>query len=192
MRRIASLLLSTLTVSVVLADEWRMQDEGELLFEPTWEGEAVPGRFRSFSVRLDTGEGGVAGAELEVTVNLEGADMDDPDINEAIAGAEWFDVNKFPVATFTSDGIEEAPDGSYLASGHLELKGARLPLTVPFRWSESDGRAKMSGEVAIDRTQFDVGSGEWANGETIGTAVRVRFDVTLAPALARDSSGETV
>ena len=60
MRRIASLLLSTLTVSVVLADEWRMQDEGELLFEPTWEGEAVPGRFRSFSVRLDTGEGGGA------------------------------------------------------------------------------------------------------------------------------------
>jgi polyisoprenoid-binding protein YceI len=178
-RIIASLLVSALAAPGALADEWRMQDDGELLFEPTWEGDVVPGRFGDFDVRLDTGESGVAGSELVVTVRLESADMDDPDINEAIAGAEWFAVSKFPVATYTSDKIEAAADGAYLSTGQLDLKGVRLPVTVPFQWAESGGRATMSGEVVIDRTRFEVGSGEWASGEPIGTAVRVSFRVTL-------------
>jgi polyisoprenoid-binding protein YceI len=179
MKRIASLLLSTLAVSNAFADEWHMQGEGELLFQPTWEGEVLPGRFGAFDVRLDTGDDGLAGAELEVTVELGSADMDDPDINEAIAGAEWFAVSEHPVATYTSDSIEKTADGAYLASGHLELKGARLPVDVPFRWSAKGGRAAMSGEVVIDRTRFEVGSGDWGSGETIGTEVRVSFDVIL-------------
>ena len=179
MTRIASLLVSALVAPGALADEWRMQDDGELLFEPTWEGDVVPGRFGNFDVRLDTGAGNIAGSELEVTVSLESADMDDPDINEAIAGEEWFAIGKFPVATYTSDKIEEAANGGYLSVGHLDLKGVRMPITVPFRWAESGDTAAMSGEVVIDRTRFEVGSGEWASDEPIGTAVRVRFNVTL-------------
>ena len=128
---------------------------------------------------LDTGDGSLVGSKLTVTVQLEGADMDDPDINEAIVGAEWFAVDEHPVATFTSDHIEEAADGGYLAPGFLALKGVRLPLDVPFHWSESGDRAEMSGDLVIDRTHFNVGSGEWASGDTIGTDVRVGFTVML-------------
>lgn len=179
MNRITSVLVSTFAVSGALAEEWRMQGEGELVFEPTWEGEAVPGRFRRFDVQVDTGEDGIAGAALEVTVNLDSADMDDPDINEAIAGAEWFAVKEHPVATYKSESIKAGPEGAYVAEGNLDLKGARLPVAVPFQWSESDDRAQMRGELVIDRTRFDVGSGEWATGDPIGTGVRVSFDVTL-------------
>jgi len=156
-----------------------MQEGSELLFKATWESETVPGRFSIFDVLLDTGDGSLVGSKLTVTVQLEGADMDDPDINEAIVGAEWFAVDEHPVATFTSDHIEEAADGGYLAPGFLALKGVRLPLDVPFHWSESGDRAEMSGDLVIDRTHFNVGSGEWASGDTIGTDVRVGFTVML-------------
>lgn len=179
MKRIASAVVFTIAGAAAFAGEWRMQGEGELVFQPTWEGEAVPGRFGEFDVRLETDDGGIAGAELEVTVNLESADMDDPDINEAIAGAEWFAVSDHPVATYTSDSIEKADGGIYRASGHLVLKGVRLRVDVPFRWSRNGDRAEMSGEVVVDRTSFDVGSGEWEGGDTIGTDVRVSFNVTL-------------
>jgi polyisoprenoid-binding protein YceI len=179
MKRTAILLVSMLTAAGALAGEWRIQGEGELLFEATWEGQAVPGRFHDFEVVLDAGDGDIAGAALTVTVNLGSADMDDPDINEAIAGAEWFAVSEHPVATYTSESIEAAPDDGFIAEGHLDLKGVRLPVAVPFQWSESDGRAEMRGELTIDRTRFDVGSGEWATGEPIGTGIRVSFHVTL-------------
>lgn len=179
MKRIASVMVLTFAVTVAFADEWRMQGDGELLFQPTWEGEALPGRFGEFDVRLDTDDDSIAGADLEVTVNVASADMDDADINEAIAGAEWFAVSEHPVATYTSNSIGKTGDGTYLASGHLALKGARLPVDVLFRWSTNGDRAEMSGEVVIDRTRFEVGSGEWASGETIGTEVRVSFNVIL-------------
>jgi hypothetical protein len=59
-----------LAAAGALADEWQMQGKGELLFEATWEGETVPGRFHDFEVSVDTGDGGIAGASLTVTVNL--------------------------------------------------------------------------------------------------------------------------
>ena len=90
MKRTAALLVAMLAAAGALAGEWQMQGEGQLLFEATWEGAAVPGRFHDFEVRLDTVDGDIAGATLTVTVKLDSADMDDPDINEAIAGAEWF------------------------------------------------------------------------------------------------------
>ena len=179
MKRVTSLLVPMLAASGVFAEQWRMQDEGALHFEPTWEGEVVPGRFESFDVKIDAADDGITGARIEVTVKLESADMDDPDINEAIAGAEWFAVAVHPVATFASDSVEATGEGGYLAPGHLELKGMRLPVSVPFSWSESGDRAAMKGELIIDRTRFDVGSGEWATGETIGAEVRVRFDLVL-------------
>jgi len=179
MIRTAILLISMLAAAGAFAGEWRMQAEGQLLFEATWEGQAVPGRFHDFDVVLDTGDSDVAGAVLTVTVELDSADMDDPDINEAIAGPEWFAVGEHPVATYTSESIEAAPGGGFVAEGQLDLKGVCLPVAVPFQWSESGGRAQMRGELVVDRTRFDVGSGEWAAGEPIGTGVRVSFDVTL-------------
>ena len=179
MKRTAILLVTVLAAAGALADEWRMGGQGELVFEATWEGAAVPGRFHAFDVSLDTGDGGIAGASLAVTVQLDSADMDDPDINEAIAGGEWFGVSVHPVATYTSESIAAGQEGGYVADGHLDLKGVRLPVAVPFQWSESNGRAAMRGELVIDRTRFEVGSGEWATGDPIGTGVRIRFDVTL-------------
>ena len=179
MKSIVGLLLWTLATSGALAHEWRMQGEGELLFEATWEGEVVPGRFRGFAVSLDTDDCNIAGSVLTVTVNLDSTDMGDPDINEAIAGDEWFAISVHPVATFKSDSIQARADGGYVAAGQLELKGVRLPVAVPLTWTESDGRAEMRGEVVIDRTRFDVGSGDWATGAPIGTNVRVSFNVIL-------------
>ena len=179
MKRFAVLLVLILSAPGALAEEWHMQEGSELLFKATWEGEAVPGRFRTFDVQLDTDDGKVVGSTLTVAVQLDGADMDDPDMNEAIVGEEWFAVNQHPVATFTSDAVEDAANGGFLAPGHLELKGIRLPVSVPFQWSESGDSAEMSGEIVIDRTRFNVGSGEWASGDTIGIDVRVSFTVLL-------------
>ena len=92
------------------ADEWRMTKESELTFEASWEETALPGRFPSFNVELLPADGSIEGGRLVVTVDLVAADMDDPDINEAIAGEDWFAVERFPVATYTSRSIRQAEE----------------------------------------------------------------------------------
>ena len=105
--------------------------------------------------------------------------MDDPDINEAIAGEDWFAVESHPIATYTSNAIQQAEESVYIATGELELKGHVVSTAVPFTWSESGSSATMTGNLALDRTRFSIGSGEWADDESIGKAVRVTFRVVF-------------
>ena len=179
MKQGMSFLLLIASVAPAAADEWRMTEESELTFEASWEETALPGRFRSFNVELQPGDGSIDGGKLVVTVDLSGADMEDPDINEAIAGEEWFAVERFPFATYTSRSIRRAEENIYVAEGELDLKGHAEPIAVPFTWESSGSSATMTGELVLDRTSFNIGSGEWADDESIGRAVRVTFRVVL-------------
>ena len=67
----------------------------------------------------------------------------------------------------------------FVATGELNLKGHRKPVDVPFTWSNSGDVAEMRGELTVDRTEFDIGSGEWSDDESIGTDVRISFIVLL-------------
>ena len=157
-----------------------MLEESEFLFEASWEGTPLPGQFKEFAVSVDIDASDVTSSALTVSVDLAGADMDDPDINEAIAGPEWFAIADYPHATYKSTAISSDGPGTYVAEGELELKGIRQAVVVPFSWSESDDRAEMTGELTIDRTRFEVGSGEWADDESIAIDVRLFFRIKLA------------
>ena len=166
-------------IAPAAADEWRMTEDSELAFEASWEDTALPGLFRAFNVELVPAEGSIEGGKLVVTVDLVAADMDDPDINEAIAGEEWFAVEQHPVATFTSEAIHRAEEDIYVAQGELDLKGHVEPIAVPFTWEAAGDSATMTGKLALDRTRFGIGSGEWADDESIGQGVIVTFRILL-------------
>ena len=151
----------------------------EFIFETTFEETALPGRFERFNVALVFDPDNPGAGRLQVTVELEGANMEDPDINAAIAGAEWFHIAEFPQATFESREIVATTSGRYLAKGELDLKGIRREVDVPFTWSASGDGAQMTGELVLQRIAFDIGSGEWSNGEAIGLDVRLTFSVRL-------------
>lgn len=179
MKRQAPGLMLLVAAAPVVASDWLMTDASELTFEAYWEETALPGRFKTIDVRLDMADGGIAGAVLVVDVDLVDADMDDPDINEAIAGDEWFAVAEYPVATFSSSEIVATGGDAYLARGRLDLKGRSVEVDVPFSWSQASERATMTGSLTLDRRDFGIGSGEWAEDESIGKDVRVEFRVVF-------------
>ena len=44
----------------------------------------------------------------------------------------------------------------------------------------ADGKS-IEGRARLDRSQFGIGSGEWADPETIANAVEIVFRLTLVP-----------
>ena len=162
------------------AAAWHSIDGSSLTFETTFEGEALPGEFRSFEVRLEFDPQAPQQARLAVTVDLAAADMGDPDMNEVLFDTAWLDVRRFGVATFNSDRISETAPGEYLATGTLDLKGTQRSVSVPFSWQSAGNSAALRGQLSLRRSDFDVGSGEWANGDSIGLDVSLHFDVRLA------------
>lgn len=77
-----------------------------------------------------------------LSTNFERRDKD-------LRGADFFDVEKFPVATFTSREIVRSPDG-YVMRGDFTLHGITKPVEIPF---VNNGRIKDSG--GDDRIGFD-------------------------------------
>jgi len=173
-------LLLLIAVSTAGAAEWKMLPQGSRLeFFITYAGQEAPGLFRRFATELQFDPSAPDEGRLVVTVTVLSADLDSEDINEAIAGPEWFDFERYAEARFVSASIAGVGDGRFIATGSLRLKGIERVIEVPFAWSEADGLAQMRGELTLQRTAFGIGTGEWAASDVIGHNVRVRFDVAL-------------
>ncbi len=175
-------LLASLCIAIslpVCAAEWRSTEGSEFTFEVTFEGEPILGEFRDFDVNLDFDPACLDSARLRVTVDLRAADMGDPDMNDVLFDPAWFDVQQFNEAVFVSDAITEQSPGEFIATGTLDLKGTVRSVAAPFSWTRSEDQATMQGGLVLKRTDFDVGSGEWATDDAIGIDVTLDFTVQL-------------
>ncbi|VTU23582.1 hypothetical protein H4CHR_01218 [Variovorax sp. PBS-H4] len=151
-------------------------------FAATFEKTPAPGVFKDFELRLDFDPERPADGRLEVRIGIASADMANTDINQAIAGPEWFDAARHPQAEFRATEIRRAQGNGYLALGTLRLKGVQQPVQVPFTWNGAADTASMQGEFIVKRLPFGIGTGEWAATEVIGPDVTIKFRVRLRKA----------
>lgn len=128
-------LLATLSTTAAHATSWELKPGGEnrLEFTATFEQTPVTGTFKDFRVRFDFDPQKPGSNRLNVLIRISSADMANPDINQAIAGKDWFDYVHYPEAVFDASEILDAPGAAgYLARGTLVLKGRKQPLVLPF------------------------------------------------------------
>lgn len=164
-------------------------DASTLAFTARFDGVPFDGGFDAFSVTLDTGPDWPRDADLTVTVDLRSVDTKNVERDTTLAEAAWFDVAQHPQAVYRAQGFAPAEGGSWQAAGALTMKGRTRPLAIRFALAPAEagrslrlvGSFSMRGEAELDRTDFAVGEGEWADGALIGHAVSVRFDVLLRP-----------
>jgi polyisoprenoid-binding protein YceI len=178
-------LLFAVTSLFAVADGARAADwtmvaaTSRLEFAATFEGNAAPGSFRDFDARMRFDADTPTKGSLDVAIVVTSADMNSREVNNAIAGPDWFDFARFPRAEFHSTDIKTAGANRYLASGTLNLKGVQQALEVPFTWTEADGIAQMGGEFVVKRNAFGIGTGQWASTNVIGPDVKISFHVRL-------------
>lgn len=163
----------------VNAANWRNAEGSVFSFETTIEDVVTTGEFRKFVVNLDFDPANRGAGKLQVSVDLRAADLGDPDMNAVLFDPAWFDIVQFTEAVFESADLTQTVPGEFLAVGTLSLKGSNKSVAVPFSWTDSGDKATMRGELILKRTDFDVGSGEWASDDSISVDVRLSFAVEL-------------
>ena len=185
LRRLRSRVLAPVLLGLAGAAgaaEWRLDSTASRLeFQAYYQGDPVPGRFREFDAQLVFDPEQPAQGRLEVTVALASFDMGSREIHDAVRTPEWLDLGRFAQARFTSTDIRRLAGARYVAHGTLRLKGAARVVEVPFEWQPAGSGARLRGELTLDRGAFGIGTGEWADGDTIGREIRVRYDVRLVP-----------
>jgi len=77
-------------------------------------------------------------------------------LNKHLKNADFFDVEKFPTATFKSSSIKKEKDGSFKVDGKLTIKDKTGNASVVLKVLEEDKQKFLVGNLKFDRSKFDV------------------------------------
>jgi polyisoprenoid-binding protein YceI len=178
----AGLALACLALPAAAADY--VQAQGSRLgFAGRFEGEAFSGRFPGFSTRLHFDPARPQEARLDVVVPLALAVTGNRDRDEALRGADFFHVARFPQAHYRARGFRPLGGGRYAADGVLSLRGVARPVVLVFTWTPGP-RPVLEGRATVPRLAFGVGGGEWADTTMLPDAIAVSTRVVFEPAPA--------
>ena len=141
-------------------------------------GAEVRGSFTGWSAEIDYDEATRSG-DVTVTIPVTGLTLGS--VTPQALGPDFFDAQTHPTAMFSARIAEEG--GGPVATGTLELRGASVPVSMPFTLSIAGDTATMTGSTTLDRRDFGMGA-SYSDETTVGFTVQV--DVALTAVRAAD------
>lgn len=158
--------------------------QSSLTFIGSQQGEKFTGTIRDFDARIQYGADDLAGSRFDVTIRVKSMDTKSPDRDQALATGAWFDVAQFPTATFRTTAMRTSATGP-VGDAELVIKGHAKRIAFPFTWrATTGGGATLDAKVTLDRVDFGLGTGEWADDSLVGRKVDVVIHLALAAVAA--------
>ena len=121
------------------------------------------GQFTGVSARLDLDPKAPAKSRLTATVPLGGVLTGSQRLDQHLAGPDFFDVQKFPEATFAGTGVEPTSPTTARITGTLTLHGVTKPVSFDATFTQAgtspvDRRYTVGfeGRTIIKRSEFGV------------------------------------
>jgi len=169
------------TASPVVAADYVQAPGSVLAFAGTYEGEAFTGRFPGFVTRFSFDPAQLANAKLDVTIPLATASTGNSDYDGEMRGSSFFNAAKFPQARYTATRFRALGGNNFVADGTLNLRGVSKPVALTFTWTPG-AQPVLSGKASVNRLDFGVGQGDWAETDLVPNTIAVSTKVIFAPA----------
>jgi polyisoprenoid-binding protein YceI len=137
-------------------------------------GSRVYGTFSKFAGNLDFDTAHPEAAHASLTIDLASIDAGSDDANTELQKPAWFDTASYPQATFESTRVKDLANDRYLISGNLTLRGLTRGVDVPVLLKAEDGIGIFVGELTLNRNDFRIGEGEWADS-VVSNEINIQF-----------------
>lgn len=145
------------------------------------------GGFNKFTGELNIVDGKLAGAGNKVVIDMTSTFSDTDRLTGHLKSADFFDVAKFPTATFVTTAVEPGATNSTV-TGNLTLHGVTKQISFPAKIEVSDAAVKVNAEFFLNRMDFDIkypGKAE----DLIRQEVVLRLKVDAKPGKAEFPAG---
>lgn len=151
----------------------------------------VPGRFKDFDGVIKYDAKNPAASSVSFTIQAASIDTDNPDRDNHLRGADFFDVEKFPTLTFSSTSVKAVDADTLEVTGDLTMKGQTKKVTVPvdILGSVKTPRGEKAGfETAfkLDRKEYGI---TWNRALDTGGAI-LGDDVKISISIEADRQAE--
>jgi len=153
--------------------------QSEVTFVTKQMGVPVEGRFRTFDATLNLDPKQPEAGSVSIRITTLSASLGVPEADSEMPKSTWFDVAKYPEATFTSTAIKGQGNGKFMVSGKLTIKGIARDITVPVTIAQSGPTSTATGTFVVKRVEHKIGEGEWADPTVVANDVQVRFKLAF-------------
>jgi len=116
-----------------------------------------PGSFGGFTGAITLVDGDPKKSSVKVDIDTRTLGVDEPKLTNHLKTPDFFDVQKFPKATFTSTSIQSAGSAdAFAVTGNLELHGVSKSITFPAAIKVNPNAVDAYAEFAINRKDFGI------------------------------------
>ena len=161
----------------------------EVTFEVRHFFTPVTGKFDDFAVDLFFDPASPETARVSATIQVASVDTNNERRDGHLRTPDFFDAETFPTITFTSTSVRRGEgENEFVATGDLTIKDVTKTIELPIRllgvadvpaeMQEAIGSAQVASfeaDLLIDRRDFDVGTGSWAETAIVGKDVEIKI-----------------
>jgi polyisoprenoid-binding protein YceI len=153
--------------------------QSEVAFVTKQMGVPVDGRFKKFDAQISLDPKRPETGSVAFSVDTGSASLGVPESDAEMPKAIWFNIAKFPQATFKSTAIKGLGNGKFEVAGKLDIKGTARDIVVPVQITQSNGQSTATGSFVIKRLDFKIGEAEWTDTTVVANDVTVKFKLAL-------------
>lgn len=164
-------------------------DQSTIGFSGKQMGTAFDGTFKKFTAAIAFDPDQLDQSHVNVVIDTASIASQDAERDNNLRESDWFDLTRFPQATFTSNSFRKLSEGQFEVTGTLTIRDKTLPVTFPFSLALSkikDGKesADMKASLVLKRLDFDLGLGEWKDVTIIENETVISLHLVAERALA--------
>lgn len=145
----------------------------------TWVGKKTDGKHEGGFKKVDgtalVVDGDPGSLKLDVTIATESLYSDNEQLTAHLKASDFFDVKRYPKATFKSNKVAKSKDG-YTITGDLTLLGKTKSVSFPAKISATEKSLMINGDLEIDRTAFGMKYGEGKIDNKVGISVAMKSE----------------
>ncbi len=173
----AFLIAATLTSGLCAAEKLKLDAENSSIsFVGSKPDKSThKGGFKEFDVEAIADFENGTGSSIKIEIKTASIWSDNERLTGHLKNADFFDVRKYPTATFESTSIEADNETEVVITGKLKMLDKTGEVKAPFKVEHSDGAIKLVGKFKLDRTKWGMnyGAPDKINNE-------VEMDVSLS------------
>ncbi len=114
------------------------------------------GGFKSFTGYFTIKDGAPVGNDHKVVIDMKSTFADDEKLTGHLKSPDFFDVEKFPEATFDVTELKKNSETAYTIAGNFTLHGMTKNISFPATVSQSGGNVMIQSKFDINRKDFGI------------------------------------
>jgi polyisoprenoid-binding protein YceI len=177
---VSSIVVCLSLASTASAQQKIIAAQSVIAFTSKQMGVPVDGKFEKFDAQISFDPKQPAASKIAFTIDIGSAVIGDADTIKELRKPTWFDMAKFPTASFQSTSAKALGGGKFEVAGNLTIKGRNKPILAVVQLAQKGDATTVEGNFNMKRLDFNLGDGEWKDVSIVADYVVVKIKLALS------------